>query len=50
VCAKRWHAAVAELVDLQAGYAHGSEAAPAVNRAQRADNLLDEPPRGYGRD
>jgi hypothetical protein len=60
---QRWHAAVAELVDLQAGYAAWFDALPdslrdtATAEALQAivDLALDalaavEPPRGYGRD
>jgi hypothetical protein len=60
---QRWHAAVAELVDLQAGYAAWLDALPESLRgtatAQALQAIIDldldvvaaiEPPRGYGRD
>ena len=60
---KRWHDAVAELIDLQAAYAAWLEALPdTLHGTATADALqaivdldLDalaaiEPPRGYGRD
>lgn len=60
---QRWHAAVAELVDLQASYAAWLDALPeslretAIAEALQAIAELDldalsaiEPPRGYGRD
>ena len=63
VCPTRWHDAVAELVDLQAGYAAWLDALPeslrgtATAEALQAITDLDldilaaiEPPRGYGRD
>ena len=60
---EHWHDAVAELVDLQAGYAAWLDALPeslrgtATAEALQAITDLDldvlaaiEPPRGYGRD
>lgn len=60
---QRWHAAVAELVDLQAGYAVWLDALPLPLRdtatAEALQAIIDldldvlaaiEPPRGYGRD
>jgi hypothetical protein len=60
---QRWHDAIAELVDLQAGYAAWLDALPeslrgtATAEALQAITDLDldvvaaiEPPRGYGRD
>jgi hypothetical protein len=60
---QRWHDAVAELVDLQAGYAAWLDALPESLRdtatAEALQAIIDldlealaaiEPPRGYGRD